>query len=360
MGEHSLYDRIIAQEAGWWSAPLRSLLSLVEWAYATAIHRRNRRYDRGVGCCSIAVPVISVGNLTIGGTGKTPMVIHLVRRLEQMGFSPAVVARGYKSEYATANDEERVIRARAPGVSYVADSDRVAGAQHAIRRMGSDVIVLDDGFQHRRLSRDLDMVLIDSCCPFGHERLLPRGLLREPLTSLARAHVVVLTRCDQVSPQELDRIGNRVASLNRQAPVLRCRHRISAIERWDETPVPGVEENMRAVVFAGIARPRSFLTTVRSLGINVVGVRWWPDHHRYRARDLAELVRPGRFPPHDVLITTEKDAVKLRLLPGLSHLNLWVVRIDIDFEDDGGTILDRLLSQTLGARQVARVERQQC
>jgi tetraacyldisaccharide 4'-kinase len=351
MSEPTLYRRIIAGQAGAWAAPLRGALRLVALPYAAVIRYRNAHYDRVGPEVTLPVPVVSVGNITVGGTGKTPMVVELVKRLERNGHSPAVVSRGYKSIDGEPNDEELLIRSRCPGVVYVADPDRATGAENAIRHSGADVIVLDDAFQHRRLARDLDMVLIDATCPFGHGHVLPRGLLREPIESLRRADVIVVTRCDQVAQGELERIRLRIQQLHTDVPLIESSHRVTSIERLDGTPVEESVDGKRAVVFAGIGHPRGFLTTVRSLGFEVVGTRWWPDHHRYTTRDIDGLRRTGRFPPHEVLVTTEKDAVKLRRLTGMPQAGLLVVRIDIDFAAQSGRIFDEQLARAVGTKQ---------
>ncbi|MGD2108416.1 MAG: tetraacyldisaccharide 4'-kinase [Phycisphaerae bacterium] len=347
MSEHSLFRRVIAGESGLWAAPLRGVLRLGELLYAGGVAIRNARYTRSGPKYVAPVPVISVGNLTVGGTGKTPFVIHVVNRLEGMGRNPAVVSRGYGAGNDTENDEERLIRKRCPSVTFVSDPNRALAAETAHRRFGADVIVLDDGFQHRRLGRTMDIVLIDATCPFGYAHLLPRGLLREPLTSLRRAHAVVLTRCDQVSQSQLANIESKVRSVARDAVQLRCSHRVIGVERLDGTPIPEATEGKRAVVFGGIGRPQAFATTVRSLGIDVVGRRWWPDHHHYRRRDVEWLMAIGRFPSHDLLLTTEKDAVKLATLEGIDRTRIGVVRIAIEFADDGDTILKNMLSDVL-------------
>jgi len=208
--------------------------------------------------------------------------------------------------------------------------------------------VLDDGFQHRRLHRLLDIVLIDATCPFGFDHLLPRGLLRDPVESLRRAHVVALTRCDQVSQAALSRIQTRVHSLAGDAAHLKCSHRVTSIEDLSNNVVKEPLAGKRAVLFAGIGRPRTFATTVRSLGVDVVGERWWADHHHYRRRDVESLLKPGRFPPHDLLITTEKDAVKLVALGGFGNAPILVIKIAIDFAGNGGTMLQTVLDKTLG------------
>lgn len=349
MTTDAMYRRIMSGHAGVWAAPVRGLLRLGEVVYAIGVTARNRRYDRRGPDARLDVPVISVGNLTVGGTGKTPLVIELVRRLGAMGKSPAVVARGYGSEVGEAGDEERLIRRHCPGAAYVADADRIAGAARAVADFGADVIVLDDGFQHRRLGRSLDIVLIDATCPFGYEHLLPRGLLREPMASLRRAGLVVITRCDQTSSVHLRQIEHKLSRLAGDAPVIKCRHIPIGLEEVQGKDVPTPVAGQRAVLFAAIGNPTSFVHTCTSLGVEVVGHRWWPDHHRYTPHDVNTLTKVGRFPPHDILLTTEKDAVKLARLPALDHAGIGVVKISIDFVDDGGTILESSLTNVLAA-----------
>ncbi|GAG16655.1 unnamed protein product, partial [marine sediment metagenome] len=253
----------------------------------------------------------------------------------------------YRAADGEPNEEERLIRKSCPGVACVSDPDRVRAAEIAHHRFGADVIILDDGFQHRRLGRTLDIVLVDATCPFGFGHLLPRGLLREPVESLRRAQVVALTRCDQVSRAELSRIETRLHAVAVDAIHLKCRHRVTAIERLDGTAVPAPLDGKRALIFAGIGQPQAFLTTVRSLGVDVVGKRWWPDHHHYRLRDIDSLIGPGCYPPHDLLLTTEKDAVKLAALSGLDRAAIGVVKVAIDFVDEGGTMWQAVLEKSL-------------
>ena len=347
MNASSIFHRIVAGQAGVWAIPARALLRMAEGVYSAGVAIRNRRYDRAAAPAVMPVPVISVGNLTAGGTGKTPLVIDLVGRLERMGFSPAVVSRGYKATHDQPNDEERMIRTKCPSVVCVSNPDRVLAAEIACGRYGADVIVLDDAFQHRRIHRALDFVAIDASCPFGWGHLLPRGLLREPVRNLARAHVVVITRCDQVSAVQLAAVDERVRRVAPNALHVQCTHQIVGIERLNGTPADESLEGKRAVLFAGIGRPEAFATTVRSVGIEVVGERWWGDHHRYRRGDIDSMLKAGRLPPHDVLLTTEKDAAKLALLGNLDHAGILVVKIAIDFTGHGSTIVQSVLDKTL-------------
>ena len=347
MSEHSLYRRIIASEEGLWALPAQAVLRVAELLYAAGVALRNAGYNRRGPSTVLPIPVISVGNLTVGGTGKTPFVIELVRRLDRMGASPAVVSRGYGAVDGEPNDEERLIRRSCPGVVCVSAPDRSSAAEIAHTTYGADVIVLDDGFQHRRLGRTLDIVLVDATCPFGFSHLLPRGLLREPVASLGRADVVVLTRCDQVSRSALSQTEARLREVTGGLTLLKCAHRVSSIEHLDGTRLEDPIEAKRVVAFAGIAHPRAFVTTLRSLGAEIVGHRFWPDHHRYSRRDIRTLRQSTRFPRHELLVTTEKDAVKLAELDGLDPSGIAVIKVAIDFEGEGDTLLRAILEETL-------------
>lgn len=348
MSGTSLYRRIIGNDTGAWSAPLRGGLHIASVAYASLISMRNGWYDRRGPRDVLDIPVISVGNITVGGTGKTPLVIELVERLGRMGFNPAVVSRGYKSSDERENDEERMIRRRCPGVVTVSDPKRAWAGEMAQRRCGADVIILDDGFQHRQLDRKLDIVLVDATCPFGFGHILPRGLLREPVASLRRARLIVLTRCDQVAPADLVRTEARIRAVMGDPVVLRCRHGVLSVDYLDDSRIAGGVSGKRAVLFAGLGHPQAFATTVRSLGVEVVDEHWWPDHHGYTLRNLESLFRGDRLPPHDILLTTEKDAVKLRDIAGIDSHRVGVVKVSIDFDGSDGTILQSVLDETLG------------
>ena len=331
-----------------WAAPLRGVLGALEAVYACGVSIRNARYDRDGFCRTLPVPVLSVGNLTVGGTGKTPLVIDLVRRVRRLGLRPVVVSRGYAAACGEPNDEERLIRRQAAGVPCIADADRVAAARVAHRMFDADVVILDDGFQHRRLGRVLDVVVVDATCPFGHDHLLPRGLLREPVASLRRAHAVVLTRCEQVSQAECSTIARRLRELAGSAVHVKCRTRVIGVERLDGTVFQEPLRGKRAFLFAGIGRPGAFAATVRGMGVNVIGHRWFTDHHRYRRREMKRLLCASRLPACDVVLTTEKDAVKLAPLVDRTATPILAVRVGIDFIEDGDKMLQSLLGRTLG------------
>lgn len=294
---------------------------------------RNRLYDSGwLPAHRLELPVVSVGNLTVGGTGKTPMVALLVKALEERGMSPGVLSRGYRAaEHGDGelNDEGRLFERLLPGVPQVQDADRVRGAAELVRR-GAESIVLDDGFQHRRLARDLDLVLVDATRPWGLpaeegvapvRAVLPRGLLREGERSLARADALVLTRADAVSAADLERLEEELERLVPGKPRLRAEHRPCALRRVGEAGEEHLEVGALAGhpvrLVSGIGNPGAFEATARALGAEVRGVHAFPDHHPFSREELDALEGEGE------LCVTAKDAVKLGDL-GVPHLVLEV------------------------------------
>jgi tetraacyldisaccharide 4'-kinase len=195
LGPTEFRDLVSGRRRGIGTGVTRGLLRVAEVPYTMAVGVRNRRFDRGhTEVHHVERPVVSVGNLTLGGTGKTPMVKWLARRMQSLGQRVAIVSRGYGSTNGQSNDEAMELAAALPGVPHLQNRDRVAAARQAIQEFGPDLLLLDDGFQHRRLARDLDIVLLDSLEPFGFEHVFPRGTLREPLAGLDRAHAAGAVR----------------------------------------------------------------------------------------------------------------------------------------------------------------------
>jgi tetraacyldisaccharide 4'-kinase len=277
------------EEPRWARLALSPLVPL-SWAFGAGarLHRWSARPQRA------ARPVISIGNLAVGGAGKTPVTILLAERLLRRGLKPAVLSRGYKGrgyagEVSTetsaldAGDEPVLIKRRCPQALVFTGKGRGKSAAAAVER-GADVLLLDDGLQHHALARELDVVVIDASNPFGNGRLLPRGPLRQ--RELPPQALVWLTRCDlprdpRTPPGDVESAFAPLA-----APDL---------------------HGKRALIFAGIARPESFVATVRGLGAEIVGQRFFADHHRFAGRELETLRRSGA----EVLVTTEKDLVRI-------------------------------------------------
>ncbi len=325
------YRSVISGERfGAGSAMLRFAFEVMSWGYGLVVGLRNLLYDvrilrevKLVGKDGKRVPVISVGNITTGGTGKTPTVIMLAKELQKMGRKPAVLTRGYGAPKLPGggrgkSDEVMVIEHECPGVPVVVNGDRVAGGREAIEKHGADVLVVDDGFQHRRLARELNIVLVDATEPMGIPGVLPRGTWREPPFNLKRANMIMLTRCEQVSPELADLAAGLLTQWVSPRAIFQQRTAVTGIYDAAGNPVPLVagaasESGRRVAVFAGIGNPEGFLRTVQSLGMHVATGCWFDDHHRYDvAADFAALSRVSRERNLEAWVTTLKDWVKLR------------------------------------------------
>jgi tetraacyldisaccharide 4'-kinase len=323
-------ELVSGRQKGAKATVLRGILRLAETPYALAMRIRNRRYDTGSAESHDAgVPVISVGNLTLGGTGKTPLVEWIARKMRQSQVRVAIVSRGYGAEESGYNDEALELELSLPDVPHLQNPDRVSAAQVAVEELEMQLILLDDGFQHRRLQRDLDIVLLDASEPFGYEHVFPRGTLREPLAGLERADVIVLSRADMVTPEQRDVIKFRGRRYAPSAVWCEVEHRVATLLNSNGHEV-GIEmlKGKRVAAFCGIGNPSGFRHTLDNLCCEVVAWREFPDHHNYMRDDVAALSSWGQ--QADVIVCTRKDLVKLRV-PTLGSIPLWAVKIEIGF-----------------------------
>ncbi|HEV7226742.1 MAG TPA: tetraacyldisaccharide 4'-kinase [Pirellulales bacterium] len=323
-------DLVSGRRRGVGAAALRALLRAAEIPYTAAVKLRNRRFDSGRRPVErVGVPVISVGNLSLGGTGKTPLVEWLARWLRSRGVRVTIISRGYGAEAGARNDEALELEERLPDVPHLQNPDRVAAAKVAIEEFDCQCILLDDGFQHRRLARDLDLVLIDALEPFGFGHVFPRGTLREPLAGLGRAHAVALSRADFLEPQERAKIKAVVQRVAPQALWLELAH---APRRLESSA--GKEQSLdwlrgrRVAAFCGLGNPAGFRRTLDGLGAAVADFREFPDHHPYQRCDIEALTAWGDGLGADALICTAKDLVKLRV-EQLGRLPLWSLAIEL-------------------------------
>ncbi|MBY0522347.1 MAG: tetraacyldisaccharide 4'-kinase [Gemmataceae bacterium] len=318
--------------------------------YRGAVQLRNLLYNRGWNRTERAtVPVVSVGNLTAGGTGKTPCVEYVARHFRQQDVRVAILSRGYGSSDGP-NDEALVLEENLPDVPHLQGPDRVALAHTAIEELESEILVLDDGFQHRRLARDLDLVLIDATNPWGHGHLLPRGLLREPPAGLQRADLVLLSRCDHVTEEARGRLQDEVARLAPNVPIVETIHApIEWTSNEQHTLPPDSVVGRPMAAFCGIGNPEAFRRTLTGLGAEPIAFRVFADHHAYTRSDVEDLRGWARRQAKDcVIVTTQKDLVKLRLVR-LGERELWALRIGLHV-CAGQDTLDRKLTAALGHR----------
>jgi tetraacyldisaccharide 4'-kinase len=350
MDEQFAVGVMSGERRGLWPAALRSVCTVASWGYAATMALRNAAFDHGWRRVHrVDVPVVSVGNVTTGGTGKTPVVAWLAEWMARHGHRPGIVSRGYRSLDGHENDEARVLARLCPTAVRIQNRDRVGGARTAIQQQGSNAILLDDGFQHRRLHRDLDIVLIDALQPWGYGRLLPRGLLREPLSALRRADLVVITRADQVPAEQLTDL--RLELEHRGAPprIAAVRFVPQRLIRADGGSEPLTAlDGQRVAAFCGLGNPRGFAETV-SRWQPVAELRRFADHHHYTPADFVMLDEWRRTVGADVLLTSLKDLVKI---PADSPIGDCVRAVDIGVEFlTGRERFEELLTATLSPRQ---------
>jgi len=322
---------VSGQRRGLGAAVLRGLFRAAEIPYTVAVCRRNRRFDQGrLPIERIAVPVVSVGNLTLGGTGKTPLVEWLARWFRHRNVRLTLISRGYGAERGGANDEALELERRLPDVPHVQDRDRVAAARMAIEKFECQLILLDDAFQHRRIARDLDIVLVDALEPFGYDHVFPRGTLREPVCGLARAQVVGLSRADMLDRGRRSAIRDAVRSHAPRALWLEVTHAPRRLVSADggERSLDALRA-MRVAAFCGIGNAAGFRHTLDVCGADVLGFREFGDHHAYDRGDIEALAAWAEQLDAAAIVCTAKDLVKVRASQ-LGGRPLWAVAIELE------------------------------
>ncbi|MBI3333739.1 MAG: tetraacyldisaccharide 4'-kinase [Candidatus Omnitrophica bacterium] len=292
----------------------------------------------------LPAPVISVGNLTWGGTGKSSLVMKLAPALKEKGRSPAVLLRGY------GGDETRLLRERLHPIPVLAGPDRVATGTRAVKELGADLLILDDGYQQWRLRKDLEILMVDATAPFGNGHLIPRGTLREPVRAAARADLIVVTRADLVDPAGLKGVQARLRLINGKAPILFARYRpveLRALFKASSSPLAELKGEP-VCTLAGIAGPGQFEAAVRGLGARVALSYRVRDHHPYTVGELTRLFARCQGKGIRRVVTTPKDAVRIpsrltdALGPDLKGIELLVLEVILEFEPDESELLHRI------------------
>lgn len=313
MNHQRLYEIMSGEATGLGATVSRLGLAVLAPGYGLAIAARNRMFDLGLKkTVRLDRPVISVGNLTTGGTGKTPMVIELARLLIEQGERPAVLLRGYMAGSDGPSDEAaELVNELGSAVPVEANPDRVQGARRVLAaNPQTTVFLLDDGFQHRRVHRDLNIVLIDATRPFGFNHLLPRGLLREPTRNLRRADAVILTRCDLVPPDVRADLDKRIQALTGQPPIAHTAGHWSGFR--DETgDKPGEYlKPLKVIGACAIGNPAAFTRMLEAAAGEVLAVHHFDDHHAYQKNEVRDLLADARTKGANAVVVTEKDWVK--------------------------------------------------
>lgn len=330
------------------------MLGLLSKVYEGVVRLRlflyRHRFFRKVilGC-----PVISVGNITVGGTGKTPVVEMFAKALATGGRRVAILSRGYKKKRhllhagnsdsgplivsdgkvirlnsAEAGDEPYMLARNLDGVAVIVDKNRVRGGSYAIEKLGVDILLLDDGFQYLPLEKTHEILLVDSTNPFGYGRLLPRGLLREPVREIARANFIFLTKTEKVP--ETETLKQTIRQTDPEAEVLECVHDPQFLKNiYTEEILPLDTLKSRDVsALSAIAVPEGFEDTLARLGCRIKLSFRYADHHRFSIRELKDIIRKTREHGLDTIITTEKDAVRIPPVP-LQGARILYLRVQI-------------------------------
>ncbi len=343
-----------------WSPSLRAALYAPLKLYELGVRLRIALYETAyLHPKRLTKPVISVGNITVGGTGKTPLVEYIARYLTDEGHETVILTRGYgrrstarvvlnagqpAPDWTAAGDEPLMLARRLPDVKIVVGADRYANGRFAEAAYGCDVFVLDDGFQHLQLGRDLNILVLDATDPFGDGELLPFGRLREPLYALRRADAVVVTRTDRAFDQE--QLLGVLSACEVTAPVFFAYHDLVGVHELG-TRRPQAQRILVTQpigVFSALGKPTVFEDDLANLGANIVFTKRFPDHYPYTATDITALVAEAQAAGATRLVTTEKDAVKVEGFD-FGGLPVSVVEIKTQFEDEVG--LKSLLLRTI-------------
>ncbi len=385
MNQDDFRKLISGQKAGLGAGLLRLLLGLAAGGYSIAVRLRNFLYSKEwLKVHRSDAAVISVGNITVGGTGKTPLVIWLCKeiisdsRFQISNCQCAILTRGYKAAQDSRlqtqdsrqktqeargktqdtrgkiqdyRDEPAILAESCPEVKVIVNPDRVAGAGEAISKFGANTLIMDDGFQHRRLVRDLDIIAIDATRPFGYGKMLPAGLLREPIVSLKRAGAVVITRCDQVTEAELSEIERKLQIINPDVIIARSIHAPTYVKSADNQEISLEQlKDKKIFTFCGIGNPDSFFNTIKSLNCDLAGEKVYNDHHHYTNDCLADIYEQAGGLKADLILTTQKDWTKIKRLALLKKdIPLGYIGIEIKFLA-GEDKLRGLIEKTLAGK----------
>jgi tetraacyldisaccharide 4'-kinase len=360
--ERFAVDVILGRRWGFRAAAFRYFLWLLSGLYRLGVRGRLWWYENRLGSVhALGCLVISVGNLTVGGTGKTPVVELFARELTKRGRKVAVLSRGYKSQPAPfpqelldkfrpldqrhpprlvsdgrsilldsdlAGDEPFMLASNLKDVLVLVDKDRVKSGLYAIRKYGCDTLLLDDGLQFLRLKERIDIVLVDRESPFANRHLLPRGLLREPPEELRRAHIIFITKCDG---SDLTDLRAELRRYNSHAEFVECAHKPIHLEEISSHEIKPLEflKELRVAAISGIARPESFEEGLRKLGAELIYSRRFADHHRYSEGEIAKMFERSKARGARAIITTEKDTVRFPRL-GKRPLPVYFLRVEIE------------------------------
>lgn len=356
-----LYQMVQGERGGLIASALLAVLRSISVLYGLGVSVKLSLYRSGLlKRHKLPCKVISLGNVTVGGTGKTPTAQRLAAIIRDMGYKVVILNRGYRAGWkgdvgvvsdgkktymtvAEAGDEAYLLAKNLPGIPVIIGKDRAITGDYAVKRFGAEVIILDDGYQHWQLERDIDIVLIDTLNIFGNNFLLPRGTLREPLTNLSRAHAFLLTKVDQSTDNVRENLKDTLACYNKDAIVVESIHNprcFIEVEEWYKgLNYKGVEleavRHQSVVAFSAIGNPSSFEQTISDLGAKVLDAVRFTDHHNYTMAEMQCVMQKAVDKGACALITTEKDAVKIpsEFIHSERPLPVYVLGIELQFRD---------------------------
>jgi tetraacyldisaccharide 4'-kinase len=340
-----LYNLATDKSKGWVFALPKLLLLLLSFVYGAVI--RSLIFIRSSKARSLKCKVISVGNITLGGTGKTSLVKEIAHLLKEKKHKVAVISRGYKKLNMSMGDEPEMLLKSLGGIPVIVDKDRYRGANRATQEYGVDAVIFDDGFQQWGIKKDLEILAVNSLEGFGNRQMLPRGLLREPLSRISRAHIFVLTKTDLVGGT--GEIKKTIYEFAPEALIVESVHK--PIGFFDPRK-PGELINVnnfkasRVALFSGIGDPGSFSDLIKGLGIKVNLELAFGDHHNYSDDDLIGIINKAQDKGLNIIVTTEKDAARLSedKLKFFKGYQLLVLRIELEIVKNEGAFLARLFS----------------
>jgi tetraacyldisaccharide 4'-kinase len=347
---------LYGQQRGFIAALIKSILSTLTYPYSAVLNTRNILYKNGVvKSTRLPIKVISIGNITTGGTGKTPLVEFMARNLLEKNKKVAILSRGYggndplQKNNDNVNDECIILRENLQDVPVFAGKDRVKNGERAIMDYDVDCLILDDGFQHLKLKRDLDIVVIDSLNPFGGENLIPRGSLREPLKSLGRADLFIISHCNQSREQNIKSIYTKLNHVNNDAPVCESIHRPVHIENITDGSIlePEWLNGKRIYGLSAIGNPESFTYTLKGLGADLIKHRKFHDHHNYNKEEIIDIISEAKLLNADAIVVTQKDIVKIRNMD-IKGFNILSLKIEIQITK-GIELYDEAIDRVLNS-----------
>lgn len=368
-----LYQLVHGKKRGVIASILLWLLRFMSFVYGLGVEVKLGLYNYGIlGQHRLDCRVISLGNITVGGTGKTPTAQRLAAIIRDLGFRVVILNRGYRAGWRgqvglvsdgrriymsvnEAGDEAYLLAKNLPGVAVLIGKNRTITGDYAVKSLKAEVIILDDGYQHWQLARDLDIVLIDTLNVFGNNFLLPRGTLREPLSHLSRADAVILTKVDQSTDDDREVIRDTLDRYNDRALVVESVHNprcFIEIEDWykgvrPETVALDAVRSKRVLAFSAIGNPSSFEQSLTDIGVELVDAVRFPDHHDYTMAEMQGITQKGVDQELCALVTTEKDAVKIpsEFIHSDRPLPVYVLTMEVKFIDGGCEELMELIQK---------------